>query len=58
MKSLLRTNPELVSELVTRAQLYRSEICHWLYVSDTALHLATAGYRTEIVRMLLSAAQM
>jgi Ankyrin repeats (many copies) len=55
VKSLLRTNPELVSELVTRARLYRSEIFHWLYVSDTALHLAAAGYRTEIVRMLLSA---
>jgi Ankyrin repeats (many copies) len=55
VKSLLRTSPELARELVTTARLYKSEICHWLYVSDTALHLAAAGYRTEIVRMLLSA---
>jgi hypothetical protein len=55
VKTLLRKIPELVRELVTQARLYESAICHWLYVSDTALHLAAAGYRTEIVRMLLSA---
>jgi ankyrin repeat protein len=54
VKTLLRTSPKLVSELVTRARLYDSEIFHWLYVSDTALHLAAAGYRTEIMGMLLS----
>ena len=54
VKTLLRTSPELASELVTQARLHDSEIFHWLYVSDTALHLAAAGYRTEIVRMLLS----
>ena len=55
VKTLLRTSPELVRELVTRARCYETGICHWLYVSDTALHLAAAGFRSEIVRMLLSA---
>ena len=30
-------------------------IFHWIYAGDTALHLAAAGYRVEIVRLLLAA---
>ena len=55
VNSLLRANPGLVSELVTRARFYQAGIFHWLYVSDTALHFAAAGYRTQIVQSLLSA---
>ena len=36
-------------------KLYRSGIFHWIYVGDTLLHLAAAGYRVEIVRLLLAA---
>src|SRR5439155_2835152 len=28
---------------------------HWIYAGDTALHLAAAGYRVEIARLLLAA---
>src|SRR6185369_1588044 len=35
--------------------LYQSKIFHWIYVGDTALHLAAAGYRVEIVKLLLGA---
>lgn len=40
--------------MVDGARLYESEIVHWLYARDTALHLAAAGHRVAIARMLLS----
>src|SRR5262249_8718929 len=40
---------------IEKAKLYKSGILHWIYVGDTALHLAAAGYRVEIVRILLTA---
>src|SRR5439155_10545552 len=40
---------------IPAARLYQSKILHWLYKGDTALHLAAAGYRIEIVRSLLAA---
>ncbi len=45
----------LATCLINEARLYESEIVHWTYVGDTALHLAAAGYRLEIVRLLLAA---
>jgi ankyrin repeat protein len=41
--------------LIEEARLYESPILHWIYVGDTALHLAAAGYRVEIARFLLAA---
>jgi hypothetical protein len=32
---------------------YFEEIQHYLYAGDTALHMAAAGYRTKIIRLLL-----
>ena len=32
-----------------------SKIFHWIYVGDTALYLAAAGYRVEIAGLLLNA---
>ncbi len=52
---LLRINPSLASQFVENERLYRAGIFHWLYVGDTALHLAVAWYRVEIVRELLAA---
>jgi ankyrin repeat protein len=34
---------------------FLDEIGHYMYAGDTALHVAAAGYRTEIARLLLSA---
>jgi Ankyrin repeats (many copies)/Ankyrin repeat len=55
VKTLLRRDAALATRLVVEARLYESNICHWLYVGDTALHLAAAGYRVEIVGLLLDA---
>jgi len=54
-KALLEANPGLATRRVGEAKLYRSQIFHWIYVGDTALHLAAAGYRVEIARLLLAA---
>src|SRR5689334_17855844 len=54
--SLLLTNDRtLATRLFTKAKLYQSKIFHWIYVNDTALHLAAAGYRVEIARLLVAA---
>lgn len=52
---LVTADPSLISRRVGEARFYDSKIFHWLYVGDTALHLAAAGYRVEIVRLLLAA---
>jgi hypothetical protein len=54
VESLLTADSSLVAARVSEARLYDQKIFHWLYVGDTALHLAAAGYRVEIVRLLLA----
>src|SRR5215471_9466847 len=54
-KKLLKADPSLAVAQFKTATLFRSKIFHWLYVGDTALHLAAAGYRVEIVKLLLAA---
>jgi len=54
-KKLLKANPGLATRRIDEARLYESKIFHWLYVGDTALHLAAAGYRVELVQLLLAA---
>jgi Ankyrin repeats (3 copies) len=55
VKELLRADGGLATGCIREARLYQSQIAHWMYVGDTALHLAAAGYRLEIVRLLLAA---
>jgi hypothetical protein len=55
VKALLKTDRTLATCLIGVAKLYQSKIFHWIYVGDTALHLAVAGYRFEIARLLLAA---
>src|SRR6476661_7008276 len=55
VKELLKADSGLATRLIGIAKLYDSKIFHWIYVGDTALHLAAAGYRVEIVRLLLAA---
>jgi hypothetical protein len=52
---LLKADSSLATRQISAPRLYRSKIFHWLYKGDTALHLAAAGYRVEIVRLLLGA---
>jgi len=54
-EGLLTVDSSLVAAGVSKARFYDQKIFHWLYVGDTALHLAAAGYRAEIVRLLLAA---
>jgi len=55
VRSLLDAEPGLAQGRAAAACLYESEIFHWIYVGDSPLHLAAAGYRVEIMRMLLAA---
>ena len=55
VEALLKAEPSLTTRLVSEARFYDAKIFHHLYVGDTALHLAAAGYRVEIVRLLLAA---
>jgi len=55
VKRLLKGNKALASSLIRTPKLYDSAIFHWLYVGDTLLHLAAAGYRVEIVKVFLQA---
>jgi ankyrin repeat protein len=54
VEHLLTADSSLVTARVSEARLYDAKIFHWLYVGDTALHLAAAGYRVEIVQLLLA----
>ena len=55
VEKLLKADGRLATQLISQAKLYDSKIFHWIYVGDTPLHLAAAGYRLEIVRLLLAA---
>lgn len=55
VKKLLMSDSSLAQLQFNEAVLFRSKIRHWIYVGDSVLHLAAAGYRVEIVRLLLDA---
>src|SRR5258706_6152167 len=55
VETLLKADAGLATRLIPKPRLYQSKIFHWIYAGDTALHLAAAGYRVEIVRLLLAA---
>lgn len=52
VKELLKQNPALATAGAAKARL-ESSIAHWIYAGDTALHVAAAGYRVEIAKLLL-----
>lgn len=52
---LILENPAVVGMRAQTAELILNGINHWFYAGDTALHLAAAGYRTEIAGHLLAA---
>lgn len=54
VRTLLQAEPSLVRVMADDARFYDGKIFHWLYAGDTALHLAAAGYRDEIAKLLLS----
>jgi hypothetical protein len=52
---LLKAERILALQQTEKPKLYQAKILHWLYVGDTALHLAAAGHRDRIAHALLSA---
>ena len=54
VKDLLEAAPQLATEPVKKMRL-ALELPHWIYVGDTPLHAAAAGYRVEIAKVLLAA---
>jgi hypothetical protein len=54
VRELLDKDTTLAKRTAKSARL-ESRIAHWIYAGDTALHIAVAGYRVEIARMLLAA---
>ena len=54
VEALLARDRGLATRLIDKPRLYKSKIFHWIYVGDTALHLAAAGHRVEIIRLLLA----
>ena len=55
VKQLINRDPSVVTCLAEEDTPYEEKIVHWFYVGDTPLHLASAGYRLEIVKLLLDA---
>ena len=55
VRRLIKGDVGLATRLIEKPKLHRSGIFHWIYDGDTALHLAAAGYRVEIARLLLAA---
>jgi hypothetical protein len=53
-KRLLKEEPGLTVALTNVASLER-RLPHWIYAKDTALHVAAAGHRVEIGKLLLKA---
>jgi Ankyrin repeats (3 copies) len=53
-KALVKKDPSLAANLVEKA-FFEPGIVHWIYVGDTALHVASAAYQLEIAKALLDA---
>src|SRR3954470_16396047 len=51
-RQLLEEDKLLTTLFVAEGQ-YESRISHWIYANDTALHVAAAGHRVEIAKLLL-----
>lgn len=55
VSKLLSDGADLARRPVEKDKLYNARIFHWLYVGDTPLHLAAAGYRIDIAKALIDA---
>lgn len=53
VKEMLDNDPGLIRRGIAEER-YESGIAHWIYAGDSVLHVAAAGHRAEIARMLLA----
>ncbi len=53
-RELLAQNAALANATALEARL-EMRLPHWIYAGDSALHVAAAGYRVEIAKLLLDA---
>lgn len=53
--AILSRDRGLAGRAVEKDVLFRQKLQHWVYVGDTPLHVAAAGYRVEIAKSLLAA---
>lgn len=53
VKGLIARDPSLTTAGTVEQRLFDTDFIHWLYKSDTALHLAAAGHRDAIAELLL-----
>jgi hypothetical protein len=54
VETMLAAAPDLALASVDQERLFESGITHWIYVDDTPLHVASAGYRSQMIRALLA----
>src|SRR5437879_5328309 len=55
VRAMLRKNLALANCPLEGGSILEPNIAHWIYTGDAALHVAAAGYRIEIARLLLAA---
>jgi len=55
VRALLKKDSSLATQTMGGSDRLESRIVHWIYAGDSPLHVAAAGYRVEIARMLLAA---
>src|ERR1043166_1591768 len=53
VKAMLKKDPAVIERRLADQSRLGSNIAHWFYAGDTALHVAAAGHRVEIAQMLL-----
>jgi len=54
VQALLKQNISLATAVAAKASCETS-IAHWIYAGDSALHVAAAGHRVEIAKLLVDA---
>ncbi len=55
LRRLLDEDKTYVTRIFDTERLFSEKIFHWIYSGDTALHLASAAYRVDLIKLLLHA---
>src|SRR5215813_8218953 len=52
--SLARTASDVGASRSNEAEFFFTEIAHYLYAGDTALHMAAAAFRRDVIELLVA----